>query len=127
MRGKKAIFDKVKPVLSFEQTFLSTRDYKRIFCISVIFAVLRGSVLIPILAEWKLTEAEASVMAVLVFVLEMLSGVLFLLIPVMLLLRISLGYLLKKNLQQLEKTTWQRDKAMRLQKRGLEGDQSLES
>ncbi|WP_406604093.1 hypothetical protein [Bartonella gliris] len=126
MKGKNLALDKAENPPAFEEAFLSSRDYKRIFCLSVTLVVLKCIFLAPILAEWKLTELEAGIVATFLLVLEMISLGLFLFIPVMLMLRILFGHLLKKNLQKLEEITWQRDEAMRIQVIGLEGDKSPE-
>ncbi|UTO28183.1 hypothetical protein [Bartonella harrusi] len=110
MKGKNLEIDKEPRSFLFEDVFLSSREYKVIFCIAVVIIVLRVALFVPILLGWKLTEWQATTLAFIILIVAFIAVCILLLIPVTLVLRIILGSVLKKNIQKLEEAIRQREK-----------------
>ncbi|WP_273760624.1 hypothetical protein [Bartonella sp. ML70XJBT.G] len=109
MKGKNWELDKDLRSFPFEEVFLSWRDYKIIFCICVIFVLCKEILFIPILLEWEFIEWEDySLFSVFVW-LEVITVCVFAFIPVILILYVILGHLLKQNIQKLAELTKQHE------------------
>ncbi|UNE53950.1 hypothetical protein [Bartonella machadoae] len=96
MKGKNLEMKKEPRSFSFEQVFLSSKEYKVIFCIVVVIVMLRVALYASLLLGWKPTEWLAVILALIVIIENYIFGCALLLIPVMLVLRIILGFVLKK-------------------------------
>ncbi|WP_246257440.1 hypothetical protein [Bartonella gabonensis] len=96
--GGNSISDQESRAFSLEKAFLTRKNYKVIFCMTFILAALRTALFIPLLLGWKLTGWEADVAAVLFFILLFILDLIFILIPIVFVVRIIFTYLLKKRL-----------------------------
>ncbi|WP_273757326.1 hypothetical protein [Bartonella sp. MM73XJBT] len=107
MERKNGGLDKDLRSFSFEEAFLSWRDYKIIFCICILIVLGKMALFIPTLAKWELTVWEDySLFSVFVW-LEVITVCVFAFIPVILILHVILGHLLKQNIQKLQELTKQ--------------------
>ncbi|WP_208441526.1 hypothetical protein [Bartonella raoultii] len=105
MKGKNCELDKEPRSFPVEEVFLSWRDCKIIFCICVIFVVAKEILFIPILLEWEFIEwEESTVFSVFVF-WEVVTVCIFAFMPIVLILYVIMGQLLKKKIQKLEEVT----------------------
>ncbi|WP_142416084.1 hypothetical protein [Bartonella massiliensis] len=109
MRGneKNAPLDRQKRSFSLEEAFLTRKNYKVIFCITLTLAALRTGLFVPALLGWKLTEGDADVMAFLFFFMLLILDFTFILIPIAFVVRIIFTHLLKKKIEQLEQAMGQ--------------------
>ncbi|WP_375663572.1 hypothetical protein [Bartonella sp. CL63NXGY] len=108
--GKNAPLDKEPRSFALEEAFLTSKNYKVIFCIAFIVAALRTVLFIPILLGWKLAEWEGYVVAALLLIMELISEFIFVLIPVAFVVRIIFTRLLKKKIDKLDQALWKRRK-----------------
>ncbi|MET3589875.1 hypothetical protein ABID23_000963 [Bartonella silvatica] len=99
MKYKDSSYRKEMPHFSLKHVFFSFRDLRIIFYISVIIVVGRAVLFIPIMARWLLTVWEDYTLFAVFVVLEVITAGVVVLIPVILVLYILLGYLLKKYLE----------------------------
>ncbi|MCZ2158719.1 hypothetical protein NPX99_05455 [Bartonella sp. 220] len=93
----------------FEEALLSGREYKACFCLSFIIVAIRIGILAAMLLEWVSPGWQNNTLSIVLVGWDIVAVCLFVLIPVMFVLRILLGYLLKKNIQKLEEATRQRE------------------
>ncbi len=106
-------FDTESRVLAFKEAMeLSLKDYKIIFCIFIINVAL-GSV-VRMLGE---ADREFDILTLICIFIAFIFLCFFIASPIILILHIRLTKKLKKQLQQLEDTFEQRDKALTVQKR----------
>ncbi|WP_375610221.1 MULTISPECIES: hypothetical protein [unclassified Bartonella] len=109
--GKNAPLDKEPRSFSLEEAFLTSKNYKVIFCIAFIVAALRTALLfVPMLLGWKLAEWEGYVVAALLLIMWLISWFIFLFIPVAFVVRIIFTVMLKEKIDMLEQALWQRRK-----------------
>ncbi|EJF82538.1 hypothetical protein MCU_01420 [Bartonella elizabethae Re6043vi] len=97
-----AALDGSPRVFSLEEAFLTRKNYKVIFCMTLTVSTLRTALFLPALLGVKLTEWEVSVAAVLLLIMLFISDLIFILIPVAFVVRVTFTYLLKKKIAQLE-------------------------
>ncbi|WP_375623224.1 MULTISPECIES: hypothetical protein [unclassified Bartonella] len=110
--GKNSPLDEEPRSFSLEEAFLTSKNYKVIFCIAFIVAALRTVLLfVPMLLGGK-----GNVVAVLFFIEEFISMLLFVFIPVAFVARIIFTVLLKEKIKQLEQEIWKRVAATYRQK-----------
>ncbi|WP_273760623.1 hypothetical protein [Bartonella sp. ML70XJBT.G] len=107
MKEKNEGLDKDLRSFSFEEAFLSWRDYKIIFCLCILIILGKMVLSIPTLLEWKLTVWEDYTLFSVFIWLEVITVCVFAFIPVILILHVILGHLLKQNIQKLEELTKQ--------------------
>ncbi|WP_039758332.1 hypothetical protein [Bartonella queenslandensis] len=98
--GGNAISDKEPRFFSLEETFLTRKNYKVIFCIT--FIIEAFMIALVLLFEWDLTGWWHYILFILTLILGFMSALLFLLIPVAFMVRIIFTRLLKKKIDQLE-------------------------
>ncbi|PIT68131.1 hypothetical protein [Bartonella tribocorum] len=91
---------------SLEEAFLTRKNYKVIFCMTFTLAAVRTAFFVSLQLGWKLTEWEASVAALFLLIMELISGFVFVFIPVAFVVRILFTHLLNKKIDQLEQATW---------------------
>lgn len=119
MKGKNSVIDTKlhkKPCsFSLEQAFLSKRDYKIIFSIAVIMVLGIMALAMPVMWQWKLLSWLRNTFFVLFLVLKFIKVYVFIITPIMLLLYILLGYLLKKDIQKLEEAIHKRSEMTSIQ------------
>ncbi|WP_375684590.1 hypothetical protein [Bartonella sp. AP1QHHD] len=108
--GKNAPLDKEPRTFSLEEAFLTSKNYKVIFCIAFIVAALRTALFIPMLLEWKLAGWEGDVITILFCIVQVILDLIFVLIPVAFVVRIIFTRLLKKKIEQLDQALWKRRK-----------------
>ncbi|WP_375647064.1 hypothetical protein [Bartonella sp. AA56HLJMS] len=109
-KGKKSPLDKEPRSFSLEEAFLTSKNYKVIFCIAFIVAALRTALFIPMWLEWKLAGWEGDVITVLFCIVQVILDLIFVLIPVAFVVRIIFTRLLKKKIDMLDQEIWQRRK-----------------
>ncbi|QEE09795.1 hypothetical protein D1093_09565 [Bartonella kosoyi] len=117
MRGQKmrdsggnSISSKEPRFFSFKEAFLTRKNYKVIFCIT--FMIEAFKIALVLLFEWDLTGWWNYSLFILILILVFISALLFLLIPVVVVVRILFTHLLKKKIDQLEQVIWQRRKTI---------------
>ncbi|WP_375660978.1 hypothetical protein [Bartonella sp. CL71SXKL] len=93
---------------SLEEAFLTSKNYKVIFCIAFIITAFK--VALVIFFEWDLTEWSNYILFILTLILGFISMLLFVLIPVAFVVRIIFTRLLKKKIDKLDQEIWQRRK-----------------
>ncbi|WP_375607084.1 hypothetical protein [Bartonella sp. AC142YNZD] len=109
--GKNAPLDKEPRSFALEEAFLTSKNYKVIFCIAFIVAALRTALrFVPMLLGWKLVEWEGDVVAALLLIMRLISWFIFLFIPVAFVVRIIFTVLLKEKIDMLEQALWKRRK-----------------
>ncbi|WP_375653562.1 MULTISPECIES: hypothetical protein [unclassified Bartonella] len=109
--GKNASLDEELRSFSLEEAFLTSKNYKVIFCIAFIVAALRTALLFLLMwLEWKLAGWEGDVVAALSLIMELISWFIFLFIPVAFVVRIIFTVLLKEKIDMLEQAIWKRRK-----------------
>ncbi|WP_244614006.1 hypothetical protein [Bartonella kosoyi] len=110
--------DQKTRIFSLEETFLTSKNYKVIFCITFMISILRTVLVVPFLLGWKLTRWEGNVAAVVLLIMELISGFIFVFIPIAfaLVVRVIFTVLLSKKIDQLEQATWERTAAVYRQK-----------
>ncbi|WP_254492408.1 hypothetical protein [Bartonella sp. B1099] len=112
-RGKNSRSDQ-KPsnqelrAFSLAETFLTRKNYKVIFCLAFILEAFK--VALALVFEWDLTGWWNYSLFILIFILVVLSVLLFLLIPVVFFVRLTFTRLLKKKIAQLEQAISQAEK-----------------
>ncbi|WP_375626436.1 MULTISPECIES: hypothetical protein [unclassified Bartonella] len=106
--GKNASLDEEPRSFSLEEAFLTSKNYKVIFCIAFIISAFK--VALVIFFEWDLTEWSNYILFILTLILGFISTLLFVLIPVAFVVRIIFTRLLKKKIKQLDQEIWQRSK-----------------
>ncbi|WP_375652757.1 hypothetical protein [Bartonella sp. MR110HLJHH] len=112
--GKNASLDEEPRSFSLEEAFLTSKNYKIIFCIAFIISAFK--VALFIFFEWDLTEWWNYILFILTLILGFISALLFVLIPVAFVVRIIFTRLLKKKIDKLEQTIWKRVAATYRQK-----------
>ncbi|WP_208440005.1 hypothetical protein [Bartonella raoultii] len=90
---------------SLEKTFLTRKNYKVIFCFAFILEAFK--VALVLLFDWDLTDWWNYSLFIFIFILIVLSALLFLLIPVVFVVRVIFTHLLKKKIAQLEQAIGQ--------------------
>ncbi|WP_375636897.1 MULTISPECIES: hypothetical protein [unclassified Bartonella] len=109
--GKNAPLDEEPRSFSLEETFLTSKNYKVIFCIAFIVSALRTALLFLLMwLEWKLAGWEGDVITVLFCIVQVILDLIFVFIPVAFVVRIIFTRLLKKKLDKLDQVIWQRRK-----------------
>ncbi|WP_375656418.1 hypothetical protein [Bartonella sp. CM120XJJH] len=109
--GKNVPLDEEPRSFSLEEAFLTSKNYKVIFCIAFIVAALRTALLFLLMwLEWKLAGWEGDVVAALLLIMELISTLLFVLIPVAFGVRIIFTRLLEKKIDKLDQEIWKRRK-----------------
>ncbi|WP_220717808.1 hypothetical protein [Bartonella raoultii] len=126
IKEKQALCDKELGAFSLTEAFLSRRDYKRIFYISLLFVILKGAFsVIDILIEWKLLEFENDTISIVLMILsrflQFITLFIILLIPIAVGCRIIFTHLLKKKIKKLEEVTQKRDNIIRLREKTSKG------
>ncbi|EJF78608.1 hypothetical protein MCO_00593 [Bartonella sp. DB5-6] len=114
MKGKNSTLDKEPRFFSFEEAFLSAKNYRIIFYISVIIVLFRIAFFIPVFLGWQLAKWQNTALGTVYVLEEIIALCVLVFIPVMLVLRILLGYLLEKNIQKLEEAIYKRNDTNRL-------------
>ncbi|WP_254492407.1 hypothetical protein [Bartonella sp. B1099] len=94
---KNAALDGSPRVFSLEKAFLTRKNYKVIFCMTFTLSTLRTALFLPALLGVKLTEWEANVAALLLLIILFISYLIFILILVAFVVRVTFTYLLKKK------------------------------
>ncbi|WP_212112413.1 hypothetical protein [Bartonella queenslandensis] len=105
-----AALDRKPRSFSIEETFLTSKNYKVIFCIA--FMIEAFKIALILLFEWDLTGWWNYSLFILTLILGFISTLLFLLIPVGFLVRIIFTRLLQKKIDQLEQVIWQQRKTI---------------
>ncbi|WP_375679577.1 hypothetical protein [Bartonella sp. AP7XZML] len=106
--GKNASLDEELRSFSLEEAFLTSKNYKVIFCIA--FIVSAFIMAFFMFFKWDLTGWWNYILFILTLILVFISALLFVLIPVAFVVRIIFTRLLKKKIEQLEQAIWQRRK-----------------
>ncbi|WP_375673235.1 hypothetical protein [Bartonella sp. TS82HLJMH] len=106
--GKNASLDEEPRSFSLEEAFLTSKNYKIIFCIAFIITAFK--VALFIFFEWDLTEWSNYILFILTLILGFISVLLFVFIPVAFVVRIIFTRLLKKKIDKLDQAIWQRRK-----------------
>ncbi|EJF97799.1 hypothetical protein LBE40_00150 [Bartonella taylorii] len=114
MQGKNSTLDKEPRFFSFEEAFLTAKNYRVLFYISVIIVLFRIAIFVPFFLSWEPTEWQKTILSGVYILQEVIGLCILAFIPVMLVLRIILGYLLEKNIQKLEEAICKRNKTTRL-------------
>lgn len=104
--GGNAISDKEPRFFSLEETFLTRKNYKVLFCIT--FIIEAFMIALVLLFEWDLTGWWNYSLFIFTLILAFISALLFLLIPVAFVVRVIFTYLLKKKIDQLDQAIWKR-------------------
>ncbi|QEE12737.1 hypothetical protein MNL13_06500 [Bartonella krasnovii] len=105
---KNAALDGTPRVFSLEEAFLTRKNYKVIFCMTLTLSALRTALFLPMFLGVKLTEWEVSVVTILFYIMLFILDLIFLLIPVAFVVRVIFTHLLKKKIAQLEQVIWKR-------------------
>ncbi len=113
MKGKNSTLDEEPHPFSFEKAFLSAKNYRVIFYISVILMLCRVAFIFSIFLNWEPAEWQKVILSVLYILQEVIWLCILVFIPVMLVLRIIVTCKLKKTIQQLEEVICKRDKFLR--------------
>ncbi|WP_375656419.1 hypothetical protein [Bartonella sp. CM120XJJH] len=103
--GKNVSLDEEPRSFSLEEAFLTRKNYKVIFCIAFIISAFK--VALFIFFEWDLTEWWNYILFILTLILGFISTLLFLLIPVVFVVRIIFTRLLEKKIDKLDQEIWQ--------------------
>ncbi|WP_041581490.1 hypothetical protein [Bartonella grahamii] len=103
--GKNALLDEEPRSFSLEEAFLTSKNYKIIFCIALIVVTLRMVLFVLMWREWK-----GNVIAALFSIGEFILDLTFVLIPVVFVVRIIFTRLLKKKIDKLDQEIRQRSK-----------------
>lgn len=93
----------------FEEALLSGREYRVLFCLSVIIVAMRIGILAAMLLGWVSPGWQNNTLSIVLVGWDIVAVCLFVFIPVIFVLRVLLGYFLKKNIQKLEEETRQRE------------------
>ncbi|WP_246046879.1 hypothetical protein [Bartonella mastomydis] len=99
-RGKNSRSAQELRAFSLAEAFLTRKNYKVIFCLAFILEAFK--VALALVFEWDLTGWWNYSLFILMFILVVLSLLLFLLIPVAFVVRVIFTHLLKKKIAQLE-------------------------
>ncbi|WP_212112412.1 hypothetical protein [Bartonella queenslandensis] len=103
-----AALDRKPRSFSLEEAYLTRKNYKVIFGITFIFAAVRTVFWGSLLLGWKLTEWEVTILVSFFFVAQLITGFIFVFIPVAFVVRIIFTRLLQKKIDQLEQAIWKR-------------------
>ncbi|EJF87761.1 hypothetical protein [Bartonella rattimassiliensis] len=103
-------FDQELRSFSLEETFLTSKNYKVIFCIAFVISILRTVLFVSILLGWKLIGWEMDVVTIPFLIVIILSMLLFGGVPIAFVIRIILTGLLKKEINQLDQAIKQQRK-----------------
>ncbi|WP_375610222.1 MULTISPECIES: hypothetical protein [unclassified Bartonella] len=106
--GKNASLDEELRSFSLEEAFLTSKNYKVIFCIA--FIVSAFIMAFFMFFKWDLTGWWNYILFILTLILVFISALLFVLIPVAFVVGIIFTRLLKKKIDKLDQEIWQRRK-----------------
>ncbi|WP_375666996.1 MULTISPECIES: hypothetical protein [unclassified Bartonella] len=106
--GKNSPLDKEPRSFALEEAFLTRKNYKVIFCIAFIITAFK--VALVIFFKWDLTEWSNYILFILTLILGFISMLLFVLIPVVFVVRIIFTRLLKKKIDKLDQALWKQRK-----------------
>lgn len=114
MKGKNSTLDKEPRFFSFEEAFLTAKNYRVLFYISFIIMLFKAAIFVSLFLRWEPTEWQNSILVCVYILQGVIEWCILIFIPVMLVLRIILGYLLEKNIQKLEEAICKRNQISRL-------------
>ncbi|WP_375653556.1 MULTISPECIES: hypothetical protein [unclassified Bartonella] len=106
--GKNASLDEELRSFSLEEAFLTSKNYKVIFCIA--FIVSAFTMAFFMFFKWDLTGWWNYILFILTLILVFISALLFVLIPVAFVVGIIFTRLLQKKIDKLDQEIWQRRK-----------------